>query len=72
MCASCAIHLMGPGKLPNAQGSAEQLSNIWAVVSRSGRHRPSGLLSVQLVGVAIPSMSWKRFVARKQIEFLSI
>jgi hypothetical protein len=31
----------------------------------SGRHRPSGLWSVQLVGVATPSMSWKRFVARK-------
>lgn len=38
---------------------------MWAAVGMKGRPRPSGLLSVQLVGVAILSMSWKRFVARK-------
>lgn len=65
MCASCATHLTDPGELLDAQGSAEQLSNIWGVVGMSGRHRPCGLLSVQLVGVAIPPTSLKRFVARK-------
>ena len=56
---------MGPGKLLlDAQGSAEQLSSICALVGRSGRHRPSGLLSVRLLGMATLSMSWKRFVAK--------
>lgn len=48
----------------------------WAVIGMSGnRHKPSGLLSVQLVGSATQSTSRKRFVAKKQkqkqIELLS-